>query len=295
MKNMLAMLFALTSQQALNAQMSDQAAGVVKDMRQVTMKNLPTYTAECWRNKIDYQDWKYEYPVCARIGYSKDWEKDYGQQYDRKEWLKSIFLQSIDKKSFDGSPLQAQVLQAVAGQAASLDKSTAINKPYLIGLFDLLSLATVAHAEKNLAVKRVNAAVKTRWYILVEYARLCESHRDVCYPKYFEDFYAIAKEDWSPRNRITAMSLIYFMETDRAKATKALEEMSGHDGESAVSIKEDGTRYNYPNASENNRLFAQDLLNSKPAAKRLSWACFVESLSWGGSRLMLHGAAGDCK
>lgn len=238
------------------------------------------YTAECWLNHIDYQGMEYDYPVCAPIGYSRSWrERNPGlaQAPEHQRWLGSIFHRSIDRASFSGTPLEAEVLRAVASEAV---EGGAANREYVKGLFDLLRAAVVPQADPGRVRRRINAAVKERWMLLRAYGELCEKSFDLCYPGYFGDFYAVARHDWSPRTRRTALSLVYFLEPDGKARRGALEDMAARDGQAVFLGQKDGS-YSYESRPDGrNKSFARYLLQAAPRRDQGTWAQFYQSLAW---------------
>ena len=265
---------ALVEQAVQQAGGARQSAAAANQRPAAAATNSP-YTAECWYNRAGFEPNRFDYPVCSAVGYKA---KQKSNRYATPDWLDSIFLHSVDLASFEGTPLQAEALSAVAGGAVDTQNTDA----YAAGLFDLLRLATAPSADPKIAKRRVNAAVKSRWILVVDYARLCEKHLSVCAPKYLADFYAIAKQDYSPRTRQTAMSLVYAVDTDRARVKAALDEMAARDGESLLSVSKDGAASYSSQPSAETRAFAAYLRDSAPAKGGLSWGCFAEALRWNG-------------
>jgi|CXWL01.1.fsa_nt_gi hypothetical protein len=274
-------------------QLAAEQASTVGAIHKVAAKQKPikqafgglTYTAECWNDG---------YPSCRHLGFAEQLRKktpnpiiyvtpENGgplEPHNTLAFLDDIFLHSITLGTFQGTPLEAEVLEAATGAAIK----NGSDKEHVVGLFNLLRMATVVPSQR-----RVNAAVKTRWILVQEYAELCEKYKDICYPNYFQDFYTIAKEDYSPRTRVTALAFIYYLETNQAKRTAALKEMALRDGESAISVDSDGKKSLTPTPLASNRAFAKSLLESARVIKQTSWTCFAGTLKTGGALLGIHG------
>ncbi|MBI4347433.1 MAG: hypothetical protein HY553_11295 [Elusimicrobia bacterium] len=239
------------------------------------------YTAECWWNHIDYNGSQYDYPNCASLGYK---ESQRSNRYAERAWLDSIELVSIEPASFIGTPLEAEVLQAVASSVVR-GGPQAPGAGALPGLFQMLRLATAVPPDRATSRRRVNAAVKSRRFLVELYAEACEKHAALCAPSFLEDFYGIAKHDWSPRTRAAAIGFIYFFESDRAKAERALSEMAAHDGAALLSVASDGSMSYAAQPSSRNKSLAAYLLKEAPPRSPGPWGCFVERLSARDSRL----------
>lgn len=229
------------------------------------------FNAECVWEHIDSPGYKYSYPRCLSLEARSFWPEWYAKN------KKEFFTNSVDAETFDGSPLHAETLDAAARSAYESDSQ---DDAALLELFKLLRLATVVSDRPELAKRRVNGAVKTRWYLVERYAVLCSGHRNLCGASQLEDFYAIARHDWSPMIRRSAASAIYFLESDTEKSRKFLEEMARQDGQSVVSVQSDGTASATAMPSDMNKAFAAFLLKTQPKREPMSWGCFNDSLNW---------------